>query len=111
MMGGQSNMSLSAVGTLLPLIRERKIKAIAVSSPTRNAELADVPTMMESGLPGLTTVTYYGFLGPAGTPADVVTRINGEVNQALKSAQPRAALRKTGLEPTRRVARQLSAAS
>ncbi len=100
MMGGQINMSLSAVGTLLPLIRERKIKAIAVSSPTRNAELADVPTMMESGLPGLTTVTYYGFLGPAGTPADVVTRINGEVNEALKSAELRAVLRRTGFEPT-----------
>jgi len=99
MLGGRIHMGLSAVGTLLPLIREGKIKPLAVTSPARNGGLPDIPTMIESGLPGLTSVTYYGFLGPAGTPADVVATINGEVNASLKSAGLRAALLKAGFEP------------
>jgi tripartite-type tricarboxylate transporter receptor subunit TctC len=55
--------------------------------------------MTESGLPELTTVTYYGFLGPAGTPAEVVTRINGEINESLKSAKLRASMQRVGFEP------------
>ena len=59
-----------------------------------------VSTMIEGGLPTLTTVTYYGFLGPAGTPADVVARLNSEVNECLKSAELRASMLKVGFEPT-----------
>ena len=100
MLGGRIQMNLGAGATLVPLIRDGKIKALAVTSPKRSAELADVPTMIESGLPGLTTVTYYGFLGPAGTSADVVARINGEVNESLKSSELRASMVKVGFEPT-----------
>jgi tripartite-type tricarboxylate transporter receptor subunit TctC len=55
--------------------------------------------MAESGLPALTTVTYYGFLGPASTPTGVVTRINTEVNKCLESAELRASMIKVGFEP------------
>jgi tripartite-type tricarboxylate transporter receptor subunit TctC len=99
MLGGRIHMAMSAAGNLLPLIREGKIKPLAVTSPARNAELPETPTMVESGFPSLTSVTYYGFLGPAGTPADVVARINGEVNESLKSPELRAALLKAGFEP------------
>ena len=74
MLGGRIQMILSAGATLVPLVREGKVKAIAVTSPVRSSELPDVSTMIEGGLPALTTVTYYGFFGPAGTPADVVAR-------------------------------------
>jgi tripartite-type tricarboxylate transporter receptor subunit TctC len=100
MLGGRIHMNLGAGATLVPLIREGKIKALAVTSPQRGAELPEVPTMAESGLPELTTVTYYGFFGPAGTPADVVTRINQEINDALKSAELRASMVRVGFEPT-----------
>jgi tripartite-type tricarboxylate transporter receptor subunit TctC len=100
MLGGRIHMNLGAGATLVPLIREGKIKALAVTSPQRGAELPEVPTMIESGLPELTTVTYYGFFGPAGTPADVVTRINQEINEALKSAELRASMVRVGFEPT-----------
>jgi tripartite-type tricarboxylate transporter receptor subunit TctC len=100
MLGGRIHMNLGAGATLVPLIREGKIKALAVTSPQRSAELPDVPTMAESGYPELTTVTYYGFFGPAGTPADVVTRINREINDALKSAELRASMVRVGFEPT-----------
>jgi tripartite-type tricarboxylate transporter receptor subunit TctC len=100
MLGGRIHMNLGAGATLVPLIREGKIKALAVTSPRRGAELPEVPTMQESGLPELTTVTYYGFLGPAGTPAEVITRVNHEINEALKSAELRASMVKVGFEPT-----------
>jgi tripartite-type tricarboxylate transporter receptor subunit TctC len=65
--------------------------------------------MTESGYPELTTVTYYGFFGPAGTPADVVARINQEINDALKSAELRASMMKVGFEPTGGSAREFAA--
>src|SRR5262245_15555721 len=99
MLGGRIHMNFGAGATLVPLIREGKIKALAVTSAKRGDELAEVPTMAESGLPELTTVTYYGFLGPAGTPAEVITRINREINEALKSAELRASMVKVGFEP------------
>jgi tripartite-type tricarboxylate transporter receptor subunit TctC len=100
MLGGRIHMNLGAGATLVPLVRDRKIKALAVTSPKRSDELPDVPTMAESGLPELTTVTYYGFLGPANTPADVIAKINGEVNECLKSTELRASMVKVGFEPT-----------
>ena len=100
MLGGRIHMNFGAGATLVPLIREGKIKALAVTSPARNPELPDVPTMIESGLPKLTTVTYYGFLGPAGTPAAVIDKINSEINEGLKSAELRAVMVKAGFEPT-----------
>jgi tripartite-type tricarboxylate transporter receptor subunit TctC len=99
MLGGRIHMGMSAAGNLLPLIRDGKIKALAVTSSARNAELPAIPTMVESGFPSLTSITYYGFLGPAGTPADVVARINADVNESLKSPELRAALLKSGFEP------------
>jgi tripartite-type tricarboxylate transporter receptor subunit TctC len=82
MLGGRIHMNFGAGATLVPLIREGRIKALAATGPERDRDLPDVPTMIESGFPRLTTVTYYGFLGPAATPADVVVRINGEATSA-----------------------------
>jgi tripartite-type tricarboxylate transporter receptor subunit TctC len=100
MLGGRIHMNFGAGATLVPLIREGRIKALAATGPERDRDLPAVPTMIESGLPDLTTVTYYGFLGPAAMPADVVARINGEVNECLKSAELRASMINIGFEPT-----------
>ena len=100
MLGGRIHMNFGAGATLVPLIREGRIKALAATSPERDRDLPDVPTMIENGLPRLTTVTYYGFLGPAAMPPDVVVRINGEVNECLKSAELRASVINIGFEPT-----------
>jgi tripartite-type tricarboxylate transporter receptor subunit TctC len=100
MLGGRVDMNFGAGATLVSLIREKKIKALAVTSPTRSAELPNVPTMTECGLPSLTTVTHYGLFGPAGIPADVVAKLNGEMNEGLKSADVRATMINVGIEPT-----------
>jgi tripartite-type tricarboxylate transporter receptor subunit TctC len=100
MLGGRVDMNFGAGATLMPLIRENSIKALAVTSPTRSAELPDVPTMIECGLASLTTVTHYGLFGPAGIPADVVARLNREINEGLSTPDVRESLRTVGIEPT-----------
>jgi tripartite-type tricarboxylate transporter receptor subunit TctC len=89
MLGGRVDMNLGAGATLLPLIRENTIKALAVTSPARSPELPDVPTMIECGLASLTTVTHYGLFGPAGIPADVVARTakSTKLSKRLKFAR------------------------
>ena len=99
MLGGQIHMNFGATATLVPLIREGRVKALAVTNPTRHRDLPEVPTMTENGLPQVTSVTYYGILGPAGTPAEVIERLNREVNESLKDAELRAAMIKVGFEP------------
>jgi tripartite-type tricarboxylate transporter receptor subunit TctC len=99
MLGGRIHMNLGATATLAALVREGKVKPLAVSSPERHRDLPEVPTMAESGFPSLTTVTYYGILGPAGLPADIVNKINADANAMLKSPELQAAMRKVGFEP------------
>ncbi len=99
MLGGRVQMNIGTISTLAPLVREGKLRALAVTSAARNPELPDVPTMAESGLPEVASVTYYGLFGPAGVPADAVQRINGAINESLKSPELRAAIARLGFEP------------
>src|SRR5438270_8143205 len=76
-----------------------KITARAVTTETRAKDLPEVPTMIESGLPQLTVGFSAGILAPAGTPAAIVARLNGEINEAMKSPELAAAMAKLGFEP------------
>jgi tripartite-type tricarboxylate transporter receptor subunit TctC len=99
MLGGRVQMNIGTISTLAPLVREGKLRALAITSAERNAELADVPTMAEGGLPEVASVTTYGLFGPAGIPASVVARLNASVNESLKSEELRGAIRRIGFEP------------
>jgi tripartite-type tricarboxylate transporter receptor subunit TctC len=96
LMGGRIDMNFGATVTLAPLAREGKLRALAVTGPERSRDLPEVPTMTESGLPNVTTVTYYGLMGPPGMAPDVVDRINREVNEILKSPELIASMQKLG---------------
>lgn len=82
------------------MIRQGKLKALAFTSASRDPAFPDVPTMAEAGLPQLTVgpSDWTGLLAPAGTPADVIEKLNAAVNQVLKSAETRATLAKLGWE-------------
>ena len=99
MLGGRVQMNIGTISTLAPLVREGKLRALAITSAERNAELPDVPTMAEGGLPEVASVTTYGLFGPAGIPASVVARLNASVNESLKSEELRGAIRRIGFEP------------
>jgi tripartite-type tricarboxylate transporter receptor subunit TctC len=99
LLGGRIDMNIGAIPALLPLIREGKVRALAVSSEMRSPDLPEVPTMMESGFPQLTRVFWSGLLAPAGTPAGIVNRLNAEINASLATSEMKANLTKVGFEP------------
>ena len=97
--GGQVQIHASAKVLLLPQIQAGKLRALAVASQQRWAELPDVPTIAEAGFPGFPPDIWYGLLAPAGTPAPVVAKLNETVNKRLNTAEMKASLAKLGLDP------------
>jgi len=87
LIGGQIDMYLSSVPTLIGHVRSGKMRALAVTSAQRVADLPDVPTIAERGNPGFEAVTWFGLAAPAGVPKDVIAQLNGEFNKALKSTE------------------------
>jgi tripartite-type tricarboxylate transporter receptor subunit TctC len=74
---------MSSVPSALAQIKGGRLRAIAVTSAKRAAEMPEVPTIAESGYAGFDATTWYGLLAPAGTPAAVIKRLNAEVNRVL----------------------------
>lgn len=85
LIGGQVQLSMSSVPTLIGHIRSGKMRPIAVTSLTRVDDIPQVPTIAESGYKGFETITWFGFVAPANTPKDIVARLNAEINKALQS--------------------------
>jgi tripartite-type tricarboxylate transporter receptor subunit TctC len=100
MLGGTIHLNIGTASTLVPLIQEGKLRAISVWGPARFPELPDVPTMMESGFPGLSLYFWSGLWVPAGTPSAIVSRLNAETNAALRSPEMKASMDKLGIEAT-----------
>jgi tripartite-type tricarboxylate transporter receptor subunit TctC len=95
----QVQMSFPDVSILLGLIAEKKIKALAVTSAARHPQLPDVPTMAEAGIPDYVTTFWTGVIVPAGTPAEIVGKLNVAINNGLTSTLVRDSLGKVGAQP------------
>jgi len=98
LMGGRVDVYMSSVPTLLGHIRDGKARALAVTSKTRVPDLPDVPTIAELGYPDYESLSWYGFVAPAGTPADIIARLNAEMSKALKQPRLIKALKAQGAE-------------
>jgi len=81
----------------------------SAASSKRSATIPDVPTVAESGLPGFDVNLWLGFMAPAGTPPDVVGKLNAAVNEAVASPGVRDRFAKMGLEPAARTPEQFGA--
>jgi tripartite-type tricarboxylate transporter receptor subunit TctC len=99
MLGGRIQMNFGTPPTLLPLIRQGKIRALAVTTDARYRDMPDVPTMIESGLPQLALTFSAGVLAPAGTPAPVLDTLHKAFYEALKSPELTASMAKLGFQP------------
>jgi tripartite-type tricarboxylate transporter receptor subunit TctC len=99
LISGQVHMAIGSPGTLLPLIQDGKVRALAVTSATRTAELPEVPTMRESGITDFPEQFWSGLLAPAGTPTAIVNRLNTDVNEILHAPELKASMSKLGFEP------------
>ena len=80
-MAGHIQLMFISVGSAVPQWRAGKVNFIAVGAGKRLALLPEIPTVAESGLPGYEAISWFGLFGPAGMPADVVAKINGEVRR------------------------------
>jgi tripartite-type tricarboxylate transporter receptor subunit TctC len=80
--------------TLYPLIRDGKLRALAIARGERWPTLPDVPTLVESGFSDFTIDAWTGVAAPAGTPADIVARLNAAINDGLKAPESKATLAK-----------------
>jgi tripartite-type tricarboxylate transporter receptor subunit TctC len=94
---------------VLPLLQDKKVKALAIASPERSPLLPELPTVIESGIPDFVTSFWTGVLAPAGTPPDVVNRLNAVLTQGLKSPSVVAALSNVGSVPTPRTPQEFAA--
>jgi tripartite-type tricarboxylate transporter receptor subunit TctC len=97
LVGGHVQATVAALQTMAPFVASGRLRMLAVLSNERSSAFPDVPTMKELGLPRLVVDTWYGIYAPAGTPPEIVARLNGEVNALLQLPEIREAFAKQGL--------------
>ena len=96
---GQIQMMVGNIAAGVGLVGQGKIKALAVTSKTRSAMLPNVPTAAESGLPGFENTGWFGFMLPAGTPRDIVDKLQRDTAKVLDSAEMRGRFFVQGITP------------
>jgi tripartite-type tricarboxylate transporter receptor subunit TctC len=99
LIGGQTAIMFDNMPSVMPHVKAGKLRALAVTTARRSPALPDVPTIAESGVPGYDTSSWFGLLAPAGTPADVVARLNAAIAKALADPDVKTKLAEQGAEP------------
>jgi tripartite-type tricarboxylate transporter receptor subunit TctC len=97
--GGEVDFTFCNIPAAQPMLGPGRVKALAITSATRSSLLPELPTMIEGGLPGFVTQTWYGLLAPAGTPRAVVNALNAVVVKAVQKEDLRAKLAQLGADP------------
>ncbi|MBK5962102.1 hypothetical protein CCR97_28490 [Rhodoplanes elegans] len=85
LLGGHIDVGMDSMAAYVPNVREGKLKALAIATAQRWSGLPDVPTAAESGLPGFEAAVWYALLAPAGTPPEIVAKLNAATNAFLKT--------------------------
>ena len=93
------HLTFESITILLPLIREGKLRALAITSGKRTPLAPDLPTMADAGVPDYEVTTFNGIAAPAGTPANIVAMLNGAINEGLQTAEMQDMISKLGAVP------------
>jgi tripartite-type tricarboxylate transporter receptor subunit TctC len=96
--GGRVTMTLQNVGVILPVIRDGKLRALAVTSLKRSPIASELPTLAESGFPDFEAISWFGLLAPAATPADIISKVHADVVRIVAHADMRERIAQLGLE-------------
>ncbi len=91
-LGHQVDMTFESITILLSLIRDGKVRALAITSPTRTPLAPDLPTMIEAGVPGYEVATFNGIVAPTATPAPIIALLNKTINEGLQTPENKAAI-------------------
>ena len=100
LVSGSVHLTFNALGPLAQFVQSGRIRMLATTAPRRIAQLPDVPTLAESGLPGFEAAGWYGFFTTAGTPRDVLLKLNSEIVKALNDRELADRIEKMGLVPS-----------
>jgi tripartite-type tricarboxylate transporter receptor subunit TctC len=98
-LGGQVQMMFDAITTMGPLAKSGKIKALATTGTARSAQMPDVPTVAEAGVPGYEATIWLGIMAPKGTPPDVIKLLNAEIAKVVNRPDVKEAWAKQGAVP------------
>ena len=98
-LAGRVPLMFGPAATVWTNVQAGKLKALAVTQPTRASIAPDVPTMVEAGVPGYSAGIWMGMLAPAGTPPEIVDKLSRAANEALKSKEVLSLLEKQGVDP------------
>jgi tripartite-type tricarboxylate transporter receptor subunit TctC len=109
LVGGQVSMMFAPLQTALPHIRSGKLRAIGIASQKRSPLLPELPTVAEQGVAKFEAVSWYALMVPAGTPADVIEKLNVATTRFLALADTRAKLAAQGMDPAGGSAQELAA--
>jgi tripartite-type tricarboxylate transporter receptor subunit TctC len=97
-LGGRLTMTFGNISAVLPLMRESKLRGMAVTSIKRSASVPNLPTMAEQGFPGFDATAWFGLFAPAGTPAPIVAKLHAETAKILARAEVREKFATLGME-------------
>lgn len=109
LVSGRVTMALDTIPPYLPLLKDGKLKVLAVTMSKRSPLLPDVPTIAESGYPDFDSIASYGLFAPAGTPPAIIERLNREVNAAIDDPALQKRMLEQGIELKASTAAQLQA--
>ncbi len=99
LIGGQVQLMFDNLPTSLPYIKAGKLRALAITSATRTPALPELPTMIESGLAGFDIGSWFGVFAPAGTPKEIITRVNADIQKSMQTQEMRDKLLQLGAQP------------
>jgi len=100
LIGGQIMVAFVGTPIALPHLKSGRLRALAVSTTTRSPQMPDVPTLAEAGVPGYEATIWIGLLAPAGTPAEILARLQAEITRVLSAPEARAQISATGVDVT-----------
>lgn len=109
LLGGVVAMNFDTMPPVLPHIQSGKLRGLAISTPKRLQQLPDVPTFEEEGIKGFDVTNWYGVMAPGGTPREIVTKLNADINKAMQVPEVRARLEAVGTQLNEQSAAQFEA--
>lgn len=99
LIAGRVQICFCNIATSIPLVKEGKLRALAVTSPTRSPIAPELPTMQEAGFPGFAADAWFGIVAPAGTPTTVIARLHAELAKCLSEPPLRKTMTELGMVP------------
>ena len=106
-LGGEVDLTFAAIPVAAPHVRNGRVRPLAVSTSKRSTVMPELPTIAEAGLPGFEVTNAYGVIAPAGTPREVVVKLQQEIARILQLADVRERLQGLGAEPVGSTPEQL----